>query len=137
METFPGDVSVIKECLAKLRLGMRISSPLGLGTMIETPAAALAAQEIVKYVDFQSFDSNDLTPGAFAADRENIAVEYYYKDASGVIFRLLRLTHYNVPDVFLSLCGELAGRAEHIPKLPQPQCEIRAFSVAAPLKRKH
>ena len=73
-----------------------------------------------------------LTPNyTFAADRENAAVEHYYKDASDVIFRLLRLTHDDVPDVPLSLCGELAGRPEHIPRLVQ--CGIRTFSIAAPL----
>jgi phosphoenolpyruvate-protein kinase (PTS system EI component) len=131
MVTLPDDVSVVKECLAKLCSELRISSPPGLGAMIETPAAALAAQEIVKHVDFLSFGTNDLTQYAFAADRENAAVEHYYKDASDVIFRLLRLTHDDVPDVPLSLCGELAGRAEHIPKLLP--CGIRTFSVAAPL----
>ena len=131
MVTLPDDVSVVKACLAQLCSELRISCPPGLGAMIETPAAALAAQEIVKYVDFLSFGTNDLTQYAFAADRENAAVECYYKDASDVIFRLLRITHDDVPDVPLSLCGELAGRPEHIPRLLQ--CGIRTFSVAAPL----
>jgi phosphoenolpyruvate-protein kinase (PTS system EI component) len=131
MVTLPDDVSVVKECLAKLCSELRISSPPGLGAMIETPAAALAAQEIVRHVDFLSFGTNDLTQYAFAADRENAAVEHYYRDASDVIFRLLRLTHDDVPDVPLSLCGELAGRPEHIPSLLQ--CGIRTFSIAAPL----
>jgi len=121
----------VKECLAQLCLELKISPPPGLGAMIETPAAALAAQAIVKHVDFLSFGTNDLTQYAFAADRENAAVEHYYKDASDVIFRLLRLTHDDVPDVPLSLCGELAGRPEHIPRLLQ--CGIRTFSIAAPL----
>lgn len=99
--------------------------------MIETPAAALAAQEIVKHADFLSFGTNDLTQFVFAADRENAAVEGYYRGAAEVIFRLLRLTHDDVPEVPLSLCGELAGRPEHIHRLLQ--CGIRTFSVAAPL----
>ena len=131
MVSLPDDVSVVKECLAQLCLELKISPPPGLGAMIETPAAALAAQAIVKHVDFLSFGTNDLTQYAFAADRENAAVEHYYKDASDVIFRLLRLTHDDVPDVPLSLCGELAGRPEHIPRLLQ--CGIRTFSIAAPL----
>jgi phosphoenolpyruvate-protein kinase (PTS system EI component) len=102
-----------------------------LGAMIEIPAAALAAQEIVRHADFLSFGTNDLTQFVFAADRENAAVEDYYRDASEVIFRLLRLTHDDVPDIPLSLCGELAGRPEHIPRLLQ--CGIRTISIAAPL----
>jgi phosphoenolpyruvate-protein phosphotransferase len=131
MVTLPDDVSVVKECLAKLCSELRISAPPVLGAMIETPAAALAAREIVKYADFLSFGTNDLTQYAFAADRENAAVEHYYRSASDVIFRLLRLTHDDVPDVPLSLCGELAGQPEHIPSLLQ--CGIRTISIAAPL----
>ena len=55
----------------------------------------------------------------FAADRENAAVERYLNDAADVIFRLLRITHEDVPDVPLSVCAELAGRPEHVPKLLQ------------------
>ena len=131
MVTLPDDVSVVREQLIQLCSRLRISSPPKLGAMIETPAAALAAQEIVKHADFLSFGTNDLTQFAFAADRENAAVERYYRDASEVIFRLLQLTHDDVPDVPLSLCGELAGRPEHISRLLQ--CGIRTFSIAAPL----
>ena len=131
MVTLPDDVSVVKECLAQLCLELEISLPPRLGAMIETPAAALAAQAIVMHANYLSFGTNDLTQYAFAADRENAAVEHYYKDASDVIFRLLRLTHDDVPDTPLSLCGELAGRPEHIPGLLQ--CGIRTFSIAAPL----
>jgi len=131
MVTLSDDVAVVKDYLRQLCSQLRISSPPRLGAMIETPAAALAAQEIVKHVDFLSFGTNDLTQYAFAADRENAAVESYYKDASDVIFRLLQTTHDDVPDVPLSLCGELAGRPQHIPRLLQ--CGIRTFSVAAPL----
>ena len=131
MVALPDDVSVVKDQLAQLCSRLRISSPPKLGAMIETPAAALAAQEIVKHAEFLSFGTNDLTQFVFAADRENAAVERYYRDAADVIFRLLRLTHDDVPDVPLSLCGELAGRPEHIPRLLQ--CGIRTFSIAAPL----
>jgi len=131
MVTLPDDVSVVREQLIQLCSRLRISSPPKLGAMIETPAAALAAQEIVKYADFLSFGTNDLTQFVFAADRENAAVERYYRDSADVIFRLLRLTHDDVPEVPLSLCGELAGRPEHISRLLE--CGIRTFSVAAPL----
>jgi phosphoenolpyruvate-protein phosphotransferase len=131
MVTLPDDVSVVREQLAQLCTRLRITSPPKVGAMIETPAAALAAQEIVKHADFLSFGTNDLTQFVFAADRENAAVERYYRDASEVIFRLLQLTHDDVPDVPLSLCGELAGRPEHISRLLQ--CGIRTFSIAAPL----
>ena len=131
MVTLPDDVVVIKECLKQLGSELHMSSLPKLGAMIETPAAALSAREIAKHVDFLSFGTNDLTQYAFAADRENATVERYYNDAADIIFRLLRITHDDVPDVPLSVCGELGGRPEHIPRLLQ--CGIRTFSIAPTL----
>ena len=131
MVALPDDVAVVKEYLTQLGSELHMSSLPKLGAMIETPAAALSAREIARYVDFLSFGTNDLTQYTFAADRENAAVEQYFNEAADVIFRLLALTHDDVPDVPLSVCGELAGRPEYIPKLLQ--CGIRTLSVAPPL----
>jgi len=131
MVTLPDDVAVVKEYLTQLGSELQLSSLPKLGAMIETPAAALSAREIAKHVDFLSFGTNDLTQYAFAADRENAAVEQYFNDAADAIFRLLLITHDDAPNVPLSVCGELAGRPEHIPKLLQ--CGIRTFSIVPPL----
>ena len=131
MVTVPEDVAVVKEYLTQLGSELQMSSLPKLGAMIETPAAALSAREIAKHVDFLSFGTNDLTQYAFAADRENAAVEQYYNDDAEVIFRLLQITHDDVPDMPLSVCGELAGRAEHIHRLLQ--CGVRTLSVASSL----
>jgi len=131
MVTLPDDMTAVRECLTQVGSEMKASSLPELGAMIETPAAALSAREIAQHADFLSFGTNDLTQYAFAADRENAAVERYFNDTSDVIFRLLRITHEDAPDVPLSVCGELAGRPKHIPKLLQ--CGIRTLSVAPPL----
>jgi phosphoenolpyruvate-protein phosphotransferase len=130
MVTLPDDAAAVKEHLMQLGSDLGVSPLPMLGAMIETPAAALSAQELVEHVDFLSFGTNDLTQYAFAADRENAAVEGYFNDAADVIFRLLRITHEDVPEVPLSVCGELAGRPEHVPRLLQ--CGIRTLSVAPP-----
>jgi phosphoenolpyruvate-protein kinase (PTS system EI component) len=98
--------------------------------MIEVPAAALSAREIAQHVDFLSCGTNDLTQYAFAADRENAAVGRYFDDGHDVIFRLLRATRRDAPDVPLSVCGELAGRSEHAARLLQ--CGVTTLSVAPP-----
>lgn len=131
MVALPEDVAKVKECLTHLGSELRVSALPKLGAMIETPAAALSAQAIEQYADFLSFGTNDLTQYTFAADRENAAVEQYFNDAADVIFRLLQITHDDAPGMPLSVCGELAGRAEHIPKLLQ--CGVRTLSVAPPL----
>jgi phosphoenolpyruvate-protein kinase (PTS system EI component) len=131
MVTLPTDVLVVKEALIQLGQTLNLSQLPQLGAMIETPAAALSAKVIGRHVDFLSFGTNDLTQYAFAADRENVAVEEYIDDASPVILRLLEIAHDDVPEMPLSLCGELAGRTEHMARLVR--LGIGTLSVAAPL----
>lgn len=131
MVTLPGDILMVKEQLMKLGENMGLAELPSVGAMIETPAAALSAKAIAKHVDFFSFGTNDLTQYTFAADQDNAAVERYFNDASDAIFRLLQLTSQDAPEIPLSLCGELAGRSEHIPRLLQSG--IRNLSIAPPL----
>ncbi len=131
MVTMSDDIEIVKECLVQLGAELDISPLPKIGAMIETPAAALSARKLAPYADFLSFGTNDLTQYAFAADRENAAVEQYFDDASDVIFRLIQAVHEDVPNMPLSVCGELAGRPEHIPRLLQSG--IRTLSVAPAL----
>lgn len=124
-------ILMVKNMFIELGTERQVLSLPKLGAMIEPPAAALSAIEVTKHVDFLSFGSNDLTQYTFAADREDAAVGCYFNNVSQVIFRLLEITHSDVPNVPLSLCGELAGRPEHITRLLQ--CGIRTLSVAGPL----
>jgi phosphoenolpyruvate-protein phosphotransferase len=128
MVTLPGDIRVVKERLEEIAQRMETSRLPQLGAMIETPAAALAAREIVKYAKFLSFGTNDLTQYALAADRENPAVDAYFDDTHEAIFRLLRIVREDVPEVPLSICGELAGRPQAVSEILK--CGISSLSVA-------
>jgi len=57
--------SVIDELVAELGIHGRVE----LGAMIETPAAALTASNLIREVDFLSIGSNDLTQYTLAMDR--------------------------------------------------------------------
>ncbi len=46
--------------------------PVSIGTMIETPRAALVADEIAKEADFFSFGTNDLTQMTFGFSRDDV-----------------------------------------------------------------
>lgn len=62
------------------RMGVKIQYKVG--TMIETPRAALTASRIAKYADFFSFGTNDLTQATFAFSRDDVEAKFipFYLD---------------------------------------------------------
>jgi hypothetical protein len=98
MVTLPLDITAVQEALNQAAARAKTSSIPILGAMVETPAAALTASEILQHADFLSFGTNDLTQYSFAADRENAAVDAYFDDTHDVIFRLISMMHDEVPD---------------------------------------
>ena len=128
MVTLPHDMQAIRQALSDAASSAKTSSLPKLGAMIETPAAALAAAQIMKHADFLSFGTNDLTQYSFAADRENAAVDSYFDDTHEVIFRLISMVYGDVPNAPLSVCGELAGRTGAVFRLVE--CGITSLSVA-------
>lgn len=131
MVALPEDVVLVRDEMRRIAAETGLDNLPKLGAMIETPAAALSAGTWASLLDFLSFGTNDLTQYAFAADRENAGVERYFQDSSEVIFRLMRIVHEDAPNLPLSLCGELAGRAAHLP--PILECGVRTLSVAPAL----
>jgi pyruvate,orthophosphate dikinase len=58
-------------------MGKRL--PYEVGSMIETPRAALTAGEIAKYSDFFSFGTNDLTQTTFGFSRDDVEAKFIPK----------------------------------------------------------
>ncbi|MES2291454.1 MAG: phosphoenolpyruvate--protein phosphotransferase [Pseudomonadota bacterium] len=69
-----GELRAARRLLDEIRAELGIETPVPLGVMIETPAAALLAESLARDADFLSIGSNDLTQYALAADRGNPAV---------------------------------------------------------------
>lgn len=130
MVTLPRDMARVKDLLCQTAAKNGVAAVPRLGAMIETPAAALSARDIMEHADFLSFGTNDLTQYVFAADRENAAVDDYFDDTNDIIFRVLKMVHDDVPHVPLSVCGELAGRSDCTTKLLE--CGVTTLSVAPP-----
>ncbi len=82
-----------------------------LGVMIETPAAAILAKELIKHTDFFCVGTNDLVQYTLAADRQNPTMEKYYNPSHPAITFLLEYVintakSNNIP---ISACGKFAS----------------------------
>lgn len=102
------------------------------GTMIETPRAALTAGEIAKYSDFFSFGTNDLTQTTFGFSRDDVEAKFIPKylemgiierspfdtvDVSGV-GKLVKMAVEDgrgaKPSLEVGVCGEHGGDPKSI-----------------------
>jgi phosphotransferase system enzyme I (PtsI) len=81
------------------------------GVMIEIPAAALSAREILDAVDFVSIGTNDLAQYTFAADRQLGAVAKLNDPWQPALLRLIALVGQaaKVTGKPAGLCGEAAA----------------------------
>ena len=130
------------------RAGIPYERKMPVGIMVETPAAAVAADLLAPLVDFFSIGSNDLTQYVLACDRGNEQLRSLYQPLDPAVIRLIQqvieAAHRFGKKV--GLCGELAGEPIAIPLLlglgldefsmtpaaiPYAKELIRALSVAA------
>jgi pyruvate,orthophosphate dikinase len=119
--------------LARLReLIKKILPDSPVGTMIETPRAAVTAREIAEFADFFSFGTNDLTQMTFGMSRDDAEGKFLVKyveekvlpnnpfevvDRKGV-GRLMRIATEDGrqvnPKLEVGVCGETGGDPESI-----------------------
>lgn len=92
---------------------------IGLGAMIEVPAAAIALPGFIGAVEFISVGTNDLVQYLLAADRNNDALGDLYNPLHPAMLRLLhdviRTAQRRGKPV--AVCGEMAGDAALAPLL--------------------
>ena len=82
-----------------------------LGVMIETPAAALIAEELGRHADFFSIGTNDLTQYTLAVDRGNARLAPRYTPFHPAVLELIRQTLHagRAAGIEVSVCGEMAA----------------------------
>jgi pyruvate,orthophosphate dikinase len=64
--------SWVEQAIADATKGMKRKPDITIGTMVETPRAALRADQIAEEADFFSFGTNDLTQMAFGFSRDDV-----------------------------------------------------------------
>ncbi len=87
------------------------------GVMIETPASALAIEEIAKTgIDFASFGTNDLTQYTLAVDRNNENVADRFDELHPAVKELIAGTieTCRALDIDTSICGQAASKPEMV-----------------------
>ncbi|MFE7766013.1 putative PEP-binding protein [Streptomyces sp. NPDC057438] len=112
------------------RTGVRV--PYRLGTMIETPRAALLAGELAEHAEFFSFGTNDLTQLTYGFSRDDVerqVLATYEERGLLTASPFARLDPHGVgalialaverarsvrPDIKLGVCGEHGGDPESI-----------------------
>lgn len=82
-----------------------------IGIMVETPAAALAMDEIAQTVDFVSIGTNDLTQYTLGIDRTAENLSEYYDIYHSAVFKLIEETVTAAHDagIEVGICGELGA----------------------------
>lgn len=106
---------IIKECEAELtKQEVPHGSDLPVGVIIETPAAALCAEELAQVSDFFSVGTNDLTQYTCAADRLNPGLSDYFAPRHPAVLRQLRMITEAAHNqgIEVSVCGEAAADPE-------------------------
>jgi len=118
----------VKEGLAKSNIPF--DADVRLGIMIETPAAALIADTLLKEVDFASIGTNDLCQYTLAVDRVNPEVSYLYDTFHPAVIHLIShvINQGNKYGKDICMCGEMASNPIAVPMLLK--MGLREFSVS-------
>ena len=113
------EVRAVRAALEAARSDLRAEGRMDLGVMIETPAAAMIADQLAAEVDFLSIGTNDLTQYALAMDRGHPELAGEVDGLDPAVLRLIRQACEGGAGHGLStsVCGGLAGDAAAIPIL--------------------
>ncbi len=115
MIVLPEEIRQVREIAREAQESLRAENAafgkMRVGIMIETPSAALLADQLAPMTDFFSIGTNDLIQYTLAADRENAAVSYLTHGIPESVRRLIRTTcaaarREGIP---VSVCGELGA----------------------------
>lgn len=125
--------ALVEECKKELdERGVSYDPDIEVGTMIETPAASLIADNLAEVCDFFSIGTNDLIGYTMCADRGNDHVAYLYEVYQPAVLRSLKriISEGNKRGILVGMCGEAAADPLLIPVLIS--FGLGEFSVSAP-----
>ena len=122
---------LIEECVQDLASrGIPFRANVPLGVMVETPAAAVACDTLVRDVDFFSIGSNDLVQYTLAVDRGNANLAPRYTPLHPAVLRLISAVQATgaTHGIDVCVCGEMASQP--LSGFALMGLGVRQFSVA-------
>lgn len=113
------EVKAVRVLLDRLCNELSYAASVQLGVMIETPAAALMANELCEVADFLSIGSNDLTQYVLAMDRGNDRLAAQADGAHPAVIRMMAKVAEvaNAAGKWVGICGGLASDPAMAPLL--------------------
>ena len=103
--------NILDECKQELERERIKIGEFEVGIMIETPAAAVCADELAEEADFFSIGTNDLTQYTCAIDRQNAKLERFADTHHPAVLKLIKMTidagHKH--NIWVGICGELGA----------------------------
>lgn len=119
MITELSEVRAVRAIIDEIRGESGITAPVQVGTMIETPASAVLADQIAREVDFLSIGTNDLTQYALAMDRGHADLAARIDGLHPAVLRLIAMTAEAGArhERLVAVCGGLASDPAAVPVL--------------------
>lgn len=94
--------------------GIDYNKDLQVGIMVETPASVFMADQFIKYVDFFSIGTNDLSQYTLAVDRGNENINNLYNNFNPAVLRAIKhvIDESHKAGKWTGMCGQFASDTE-------------------------
>lgn len=94
--------------------GISYNKDLEIGIMVETPASVFMTDKLIKYVDFFSIGTNDLSQYTLACDRGNENISYLYSNYNPAVLRAIKhvIDESHKANKWTGMCGQFASDTE-------------------------
>ena len=91
--------------------GIAYNKDLDVGIMVETPASVFMADKLIKYVDFFSIGTNDLSQYTLAVDRGNEFISELYSNYNPAVLRAIKhvIDTSHKAGKWTGMCGQFAS----------------------------
>ena len=110
------EINKANEIIYQTNKDFMVSNFYTVGVVIETPSAAILANEISNHVDFISIGTNDLLQYILAADRTNENLRDLMSYYQPSVIKTIKQIKDNVGNQkYISICGEMASDILSLP----------------------